>query len=414
MRELLFQMTNCIRNHSLSNDEVQRYSRQLILSEFGVHAQERLKNSSALVIGCGGLGSPAALYLASSGLGRLGLVDHDTVDVSNLHRQVIHRETTVGKTKVESAQLTCSQLNSTLKIDTYNQLLTSENIMDIVKQYDVILDCTDNVITRYLINDACVLCKKPLVSASVIRFEGQLTVWNYTEMNGPCYRCLYPQAPPAETVSTCSDVGVLGPVCGTLGSLQALEAVKILTKIGDILCNRMLLVDGLSMSFRTIKLRNRQSTCAVCGVNPSITDQPAPPPSDQCSNDQPCRKNLLNRHERVTAKDFSQSNPSALFIIDVRPEHELHIGQFENTFHLPMDRLLYSQNEEQLRDELRRNIENNQQTIIVCRRGNDSQIAVKRLKELLSDIDQIDEKIKDLEGGFQAWHTDIDSSFPLY
>ena len=406
-------MTNYIRNHSLSNEEVQRYSRQLIISEFGVQAQERLKNSSALIIGCGGLGSPVALYLASSGLGRLGLVDHDNVDVSNLHRQIIHRQTTIGKTKVDSARLTCSELNSSLKIDTHNQLLTHENIMDIVKQYDVILDCTDNVITRYLINDACVLSKKPLVSASVIRFEGQLTVWNHLEKNGPCYRCLYPQAPPAETVSTCSDVGVLGPVCGTLGSLQALEAIKILTKIGDVLSNRMLLVDGLSMSFRTIKLRSRQPTCAVCGINPSITDQPAPPPFDQCSNDQPCRKNLLNRNERITADDFSKSNSSS-FIIDVRPEHELRIGQFENTFHLPMDRLLYSQNDEQLRQELRTNLENNQQIVVVCRRGNDSQIAVRRLKELLSDIENIDEKIKDLEGGFQAWHTDIDSSFPLY
>ncbi|UJR28733.1 hypothetical protein I4U23_009962 [Adineta vaga] len=408
-------MTNIVRNHSLTNDEVQRYSRQLILSEFGVHAQERLKNASALIIGCGGLGSPAALYLASSGLGHLGLVDHDHVDMSNLHRQIIHRETTIGKTKVESAQLTCSQMNSSLKIDTYNQLLTYENILDIVKQYDVILDCTDNVITRYLINDACVLAHKPLISASVIRFEGQLTVWNYLEKNGPCYRCLYPQPPPAETVSTCSDVGVLGPVCGTLGSLQALEAIKLLTKIGDVLSNRMLLVDGLSMNFRTIKLRNRQPTCAVCGTNPSIIDRPAPPPADQCTDDKPCRKNILSRRERITATDLSKSTLSSpSFIIDVRPEHELHIAQFENSYHLPMDRLLYNTNEEQLRDELRSNIEKNHQIVIVCRRGNDSQIAVRRLKELLSDIDNIDEKLKDLEGGFQAWHTDIDSTFPLY
>jgi adenylyltransferase/sulfurtransferase len=406
-------MNKYVRDHSLSNDEIQRYSRQVILSDFGVRGQERLKNASALIIGCGGLGSPAALYLASSGLNRLGLVDHDNVDISNLHRQIIHRETTIGKTKVDSAKLTCSQINSSLKIDTYNQLLTHENIMNIVKQYDVILDCTDNVITRYLINDACVLSQKPLVSASVIRFEGQLTVWNYMEKNGPCYRCLYPQAPPEETVSTCSDVGVLGPVCGTLGSLQALEAIKILTKIGDVLSNRMLLVDGLSMNFRTIKLRNRQSTCAVCGTNPSIIDQPAPPPFGQCSNDQPCRKNLLNRNERVTASDLANTNVSS-FIIDVRPEHELNIAQFENSFHLPMDRLLYTNDDEQLRNQLRSNIEKNQQIVIVCRRGNDSQLAVKRLKELLSDIDNIDEKIKDLEGGFQAWHTDIDSTFPLY
>ena len=408
-----FKMNQYVRDHSLSNDEVQRYSRQLILSDFGVQGQERLKNASALIIGCGGLGSPAALYLASSGLGRLGLVDHDTVDVSNIHRQIIHRETTVGQKKVDSAQLTCSQLNSSIKIDTYHRLLTDENIMEIIQPYDVILDCTDNVITRYLINDACVLAQKPLVSASVIRFEGQLTVWNYTAQNGPCYRCLYPQPPPAETVSTCSDVGVLGPVCGTLGSLQALEAIKILTKIGEILCNRMLLFDGLSMSFRTIKLRHRQSTCAVCGTNPSIVQKPAPPPANQCSNDQPCRKALLTRNERWTVTDLAKAN-SPLFIIDVRPEHELHIAQFTDSFHLPMDRLLYSNNDERLREELRAKIEKDQHIVIVCRRGNDSQVAVRRLKELFADIDNIDEKIKDLEGGFQAWHTDIDPTFPLY
>jgi adenylyltransferase/sulfurtransferase len=175
----------------------------------------------------------------------------------------------------------------------------------------------------------------------------------------------------------------------------------------------MLLVDGLSMNFRTIKLRNRQTTCAVCGTNPTILHQPAPPPFGQCSNDQSCQKNLLNRNERVTATDLATSNSSS-FIIDVRPEHELNIAQFENSFHLPMDRLLYNNDDEQLRNELRSNIEKNQQIVIVCRRGNDSQIAVKRLKELLSDIDNIDEKLKDLVGGFQAWHTDIDSTFPLY
>ena len=409
-------MIKYIRNHSLSNDEIQRYSRQLILSEFGVTAQECLKNSSALIIGCGGLGSPAALYLASSGLYHLGLVDHDNVDLSNLHRQIIHRETTINKRKVDSAQLTCSQINSSLKINTYHQLLTHENIMDIVKQYDVILDCTDNVITRYLINDACVLCKKPLVSASVIRFEGQLTVWNYIEKCGPCYRCLYPQIPPAETISTCSEVGVLGPICGTLGSLQALEAIKILTKIGDVLANRMLLVDGLSMSFRTIKLRNRRPTCAVCGKNPSIIDRPASPPFNQYHNDQPCRKSLLTQSERITTNSLVKSN-SSLFMIDVRPEHERNIVHFENSFHLPMNRLLNNNNndsDEQLRNQLKSHVEEHQRTIVVCRSGNDSQLAVRRLKELLSDIDNIDDKIKDLDGGLQSWHADIDSSFPLY
>lgn len=406
-------MNNYIRDHSLSNDEVQRYSRQLILSEFGVQGQECLKKSSVLIIGCGGLGSPAALYLASSGIGRLGLIDHDDVDMSNLHRQIIHREMTVGIRKVDSAAMSCSQINSTLKIDTYHQLLTYENIMPIIQSYDVILDCTDNVITRYLINDACVLSEKPLVSASVIRFEGQLTVWNYKEKNGPCYRCLYPQPPPAETVSTCSDVGVLGPMCGTLGSLQALEAIKVLADIGDVLANRMLLVDGLSMSFRTIKLRQRQDNCAVCGQMATIKDKPAPPPDGQCSNDRPCQRSLLNKSERVNVNDLSKFK-SQRFFIDVRPEHELNIVRLENSFHLPMDRLLYSNDDKKLRQELENKFRENQSIVIVCRRGNDSQLAVKKLKKLFSDIENIDEKIKDLEGGLQAWHTDLDSNFPLY
>jgi adenylyltransferase and sulfurtransferase len=411
---LCLKMHAYVRDHSLSNDDIQRYSRQLILSDFGVSSQQRLKQASALVIGCGGLGSPAALYLASSGLGRLGLVDHDHVDMSNLHRQVIHREATIGQSKVHSARLTCSQINSSIIIDVYEQLLTDENIMNVIRTYDVILDCTDNVITRYLINDACVLSQKPLVSASVIRFEGQLAVWNYRENDGPCYRCLYPQAPPAETVSACSDVGVLGPVCGTLGSLQALEAIKILTRSGDVLSNRMLLFDGLSMNFRTIKLRHRQATCAVCGINPSITHRPAVRPVEQCSHDKPCQKILLRKNERITSNELATLNRAPL-IVDVRPEHELKIVHFENSFHLPIDRLLYSKNDEQLRDELRTKIMDDDQTIvIVCRRGNDSQLAVRKLKELFADTINIDEKIKDLEGGLQAWHTEIDRNFPSY
>ncbi|OZJ05966.1 hypothetical protein BZG36_01257 [Bifiguratus adelaidae] len=212
----------------LSNGEILRYGRQLILPNFGPKGQLKLRNASILIAGAGGLGSPAALYLGASGLGRLGIIDHDTVDTSNLHRQVIHTEDRVGVNKAESAKMAIKQINSLCEVVAYDLLLDSSNALNIIRNYDVVIDATDNAATRYLLNDACVLAGKPLVSGSALRLDGQLTIYNYR--GGPCYRCLYPTPPPPETVTNCADGGVLGIVPGIIGCLEALEAIKIITE----------------------------------------------------------------------------------------------------------------------------------------------------------------------------------------
>ncbi|CAF0753653.1 unnamed protein product [Didymodactylos carnosus] len=414
----------CIRDHSLNDEDVSRYSRQLILSEFGVESQDRLKQSSALIVGCGGLGSPCALYLTACGLGRLGLLDHDSIDITNLHRQIIHNEQTLNQPKVESAALNCRKLNSTIKIDVYNELLTSENAMKIFNDYDVIVDCTDNVLTRYLINDCSILLNKPLISASAIRFEGQLTVFNYK--NGPCFRCLYPVPPPELATSNCSDVGVLGPVCGTLGSLQALETIKVLTNIGDVLSNRMLLFDGLAMTFRVIKLRQKQSTCAVCSENPIIQSLQNYDLFCQrtVSNDNPVEQKILNSDERLRADEYikwlsDDEKVKQHCLIDVRPTHELAIGRLPNTINLPIDTIIGGGDSSMIVKTLTDLIEKHQlkNIVVICRRGNDSQIAVRKFYELLKDYNEKNSLtigIKDIIGGFYAWHKYVDHTFPIY
>ncbi|KAL3151284.1 Adenylyltransferase and sulfurtransferase MOCS3 [Trebouxia sp. C0009 RCD-2024] len=240
--------------HSLTSDQIGRYSRQLLLPSFGVQAQERLLNSSALVIGAGGLGSSAALYLTAAGAGHIGIVDHDVVEINNLHRQIIHTESHVNMHKAESAAIACRQLNSSIKVEAHTDAITPQNALQLVSAYDVVLDCTDNAPSRYLISDACVLAGKPLVSGAAIGTDGQLTVYNHGQ-DGPCYRCLFPVAPKPESCSRCSDAGVLGVIPGIIGSLQALEAIKILAGVGQVASRKLLIFDGLGMRFHTVKLR---------------------------------------------------------------------------------------------------------------------------------------------------------------
>ena len=259
-----------ISNHSLSKAQVERYSRQLLLPAFGVAAQDKLCSSSVLIVGCGGLGSPAALYLAAAGMGRIGLVDHDTVDLTNLHRQIIHSERTLRQHKAESAAAACRALNSSIIVETHTSGLHPSNAVQIISQYDIVIDASDNPATRYLINDACVACKKPLVSAAAVGTDGQLTIYNHGP-EGPCYRCLFPVAPNPENCSKCSEAGVLGPVPGVLGTLQALEAIKLATGIGHPLSRQLLLYDSLSTHFMNVKLRSKVPGCAACGAKPSIT-----------------------------------------------------------------------------------------------------------------------------------------------
>ncbi len=247
----------------LTNDEIRRYGRHLIMPEFGMEGQRRLKASSVLLIGTGGLGSPLALYLAAAGVGRIGLVDYDVVDETNLQRQIIHGQSTIGVSKIESAARRIRDLNPSVQIDKYDVALTSENALQIMEPYDVIIDGTDNFPTRYLVNDACVKLGKPNVYGSILRFEGQLSVFYAKE--GPCYRCMFPEPPPPGLVPSCAEAGVLGVLPGTIGTMQATEAIKLITGIGEPMVGRMLLYDALEMSFTTIKVR-KNPNCPVCGI----------------------------------------------------------------------------------------------------------------------------------------------------
>ena len=257
---------------TLSNDEYMRYSRQLLMKDIGIDGQRKLKAAKVLIVGAGGLGSPAGLYLAGAGIGTLGLVDADVVEESNLHRQVIHTEKNIGKNKTVSAKEAILNFNHHIKVITYETRLNNSNAKEIVDGWDVVMDGSDNAATRYLINDICMILRKPLVSGSALQLEGQVTV--YGLRGGPCYRCMFPLPPPAHTVVNCSDGGVLGMVPGLIGNLQSIEIVKIILGFSDdqILNRRMIFFDASTMKFRNVKIRDRNPDCAVCGDKPTLTD----------------------------------------------------------------------------------------------------------------------------------------------
>ncbi|MDT7911384.1 MAG: thiazole biosynthesis adenylyltransferase ThiF [Thermocrinis sp.] len=255
-----------------TEEQIKRYARHIILPEVGGKGQEKLLNSKVLVIGAGGLGSPAILYLAAAGVGTIGIVDFDVVDLSNLQRQIIHNTERVGTPKVESARRTVEMLNPDVKVITYNTRISKENIMDIIKDYDVVLDGTDNFPTRFLINDACYFAGKPLVSAAMLRFEGQVSVFDFrNKEQSPCYRCLFPEPPPPGLVPSCQEAGILGSIGGIMGCIQATEAIKLILGIGEPLVGKLLIMDALSMDFRKVKLR-RDPNCPLCGEKPVIKE----------------------------------------------------------------------------------------------------------------------------------------------
>jgi len=255
-----------------TEEQIKRYARHIILPEVGGKGQEKLLNSKVLVIGAGGLGSPAILYLAAAGVGTIGIVDFDVVDFSNLQRQVIHNTERVGTPKVESAKRTVEMLNPDVKVIAYNTRISKENIMDIIKDYDVVLDGTDNFPTRFLINDACYFAGKPLVSAAMLRFEGQVSVFDFrNKENSPCYRCLFPEPPPPGLVPSCQEAGILGSIGGIMGCIQATEAIKLILGIGEPLVGKLLIMDALSMDFRKVKLR-KDPNCPLCGEKSVIKE----------------------------------------------------------------------------------------------------------------------------------------------
>ncbi|KAI1297303.1 Adenylyltransferase and sulfurtransferase MOCS3 [Halotydeus destructor] len=401
---------------SLTPSEVSRYSRQMLLPEIGVEGQKRIKNSSILIVGGGGLGCPASLYLTAAGFGRIGIVDDDVVETSNLHRQVLHNEERVGMAKVDSAAKTLEPLNYNVQIEPIKSRLTRENAIEIINKYDIVLDATDNAATRYLLSDVCVLTKKPLVSGAALRFEGQLTVYNYDETS-PCYRCLFPAPPPPGTVTNCSDGGVLGVVPGIIGSLQAMEAIKIAAGIKPSFSGKMLLYDGLEGTFRNVKIRNRREDCVSCGkctqIGPELMDY-----DEFCGvgcHAQPPMK-ILAPEERMTCKAYSDtvlgSNVNHI-LIDVRPKVQADMSKVDHSLNIPLAQLQKGDGLKVLNDILNKKPVTG--IYVMCRRGNASQMAVRFLKDNIDKLDIGDDvEIKDLVGGITAWSADVDPSVPVY
>ena len=255
---------------AFTNEQIERYSRQIILKEVGAKGQKKLLNAKVMIIGAGGLGAPVAMYLAAAGVGTIGIADADEVDLSNLQRQIIHQTKDVGVPKVESARETMEAMNPDVKVNTYHEFITSENILDIIKDYDFVIDATDNFPAKFLRNDACVMAKKPFSHAGIIRFQGQLMT--YVPGEGPCYRCVFKEPPPKNAVPTCKEAGVIGAMGGVIGSLQAMEAIKYILGVGDLLTGYLLTYDALKMQFRKVKLPSDTHNCAVCGDHPTITE----------------------------------------------------------------------------------------------------------------------------------------------
>ncbi len=380
----------------LSRDEILRYSRHLLIPEVGLEGQRKLKNSSVLIIGTGGLGSPVALYLAAAGIGRIGLVDYDVVDSSNLQRQVIHGTATVGKLKVESARVKLLDLNPDIQVDVYNEPYTSDNALRIAQDYDIILDGTDNFPTRYLTNDVAVFLGKPNVYASIYRFDGQVSVFYAKE--GPCYRCLFPEPPPPGLVPSCAEGGVLGVLPGTIGTLQATEALKVLLGIGEPLIGKLLLYNALDMSFDFVKLK-KNPNCRVCGPNADI--------KELIDYEEFCGVPSHDHEEEgsagaswdITVSELAERvKTNHLKLIDVREPHELEISRLPNATNIPLGQLASRLSE----------LDSAEDMVLFCKSGNRS----TRALELLTSAGF--KKVKNLKGGINAWAREVDKNLPVY
>jgi molybdopterin/thiamine biosynthesis adenylyltransferase/rhodanese-related sulfurtransferase/molybdopterin converting factor small subunit len=381
---------------TLSNEEILRYSRHLIMPEVGMEGQLKLKNAKVLLVGTGGLGAPLGLYLAAAGVGRIGLVDFDVVDLTNLQRQVIHGTKDVGRKKLDSASDRMLDINPNVRLDLYEVALTSENALDILSGYDVIVDGTDNFPTRYLVNDACVLLKKPNVYGSIFRFEGQATVFGYP--GGPCYRCLYPEPPPPGLVPSCAEGGVLGILPGLIGVIQATETVKLILGAGEPLVGRLVLYDALAMRFRELKLR-RNHDCPACGDHPTITKlidyqefcgipghEPAPAPGISDTEIDPVEvKKKIDRGDNF-------------LLIDVREPHEYQICNIPSAKLIPLGELPKRVNE----------LDSAVEIVAHCKSGVRSAKAVDFLRQAGF------RKVKNMKGGITAWSDKVDPRVPKY
>jgi adenylyltransferase/sulfurtransferase len=378
----------------LSNDEVLRYSRHLIMPEVGMEGQLRLKRATVLCIGAGGLGSPAAMYLAAAGVGTLGIVDFDIVDVTNLQRQIIHSTHDVGRKKLDSAAETISAINPNVKVRKFDTRLTSQNALEIIRQFDVVVDGTDNFATRYLVNDACVLTGKPNVYGSIFRFEGQASV--FATKDGPCYRCLYPEPPPPGVVPSCAEGGVLGILPGLIGVMQATETIKLILGAGEPLIGRLLLVDALAMRFRELKLR-KNPDCPVCGDHPTVTEL--------IDYEQFCG---MRGEEKTVGANIGDMTPDELkqkmdagdknlFVLDVREPNEYQICNLGGQL-IPLNDLPKRVGE----------LDKSKEIVVHCKMGGRSAKAVDYLKQ------QGFTNVHNLVGGINAWAERIDPKMPKY
>jgi molybdopterin/thiamine biosynthesis adenylyltransferase/rhodanese-related sulfurtransferase len=378
---------------SLSNDEIQRYSRHLIMPEVGMAGQLKIKNARVLMIGAGGLGSPLALYLGAAGVGTLGIVDFDVVDYTNLQRQIIHSTADVGHKKLDSAAEKLQAMNPFIRIKKFDTRLSSENALEIFKDFDIIADGTDNFPTRYLVNDACVLTGKPNVYASIFRFEGQASV--FATEDGPCYRCLYPEPPPPGLVPSCAEGGVLGILPGLLGVIQATEVIKLILGAGEPLIGRLLLVDALGMTFRQLKLR-KNPDCPVCGTHPSLTKL--------IDYEQFCG---IRGEEAEVAADTTDIQVEELkrrldagddiFVLDVREPHEYQICNIGGHL-IPLGDLPKRASE----------LDSSREIVAHCRSGVRSGKAVEWLRQAGF------KKVRNLAGGILAWADRVDPKMPKY
>jgi molybdopterin/thiamine biosynthesis adenylyltransferase/rhodanese-related sulfurtransferase len=380
----------------LNNDEIRRYSRHLILPEVGLAGQKKICSASVLCIGAGGLGSPIAMYLAAAGIGKLGIVDFDTVDYSNLQRQILHTDADVGRSKAESARETIRGINPNVEVILHNTRITSDNALDLIRPYDIVVDGTDNFPTRYLTNDACVLLKKPNVYGSIFRFEGQASVFA-PHLGGPCYRCLYPEPPPPGMVPSCAEGGVLGVLPGIIGCIQATEILKLALSKGSSLIGRLLLFNALDMKFRELRLR-RDPQCPVCGEKPTVTQLidyemfcgVAPEPAAPAAHP-----------DEVTVQEMKRalSDPKlGVQVIDVREPDEYEIAHVDGVALLPLSVLPQRFTE----------LDPNHQYYIHCKAG------VRSLRALHFLREQGFKYVKSVKGGIAAWSEEIDSSVPRY
>jgi len=384
----------------LTNEQILRYSRHLILPEVGMAGQKKLRAASVLIIGAGGLGCPIALYLTAAGIGRLGLVDFDVVDRTNLQRQILYGESVVGVPKVEAAAERLKDLNPDVEIETYPERLTSENALQIMSDYDIVIDGTDNFPTRYLTNDAAVILGKPYIYGSIFRFEGQVSVFLSRPFNGfergPCYRCLFPSPPPPGAVPSCAEGGVLGVLPGIVGALQAAEAIKLIVGIGEPLIGKLMLIDTLRMEFKTVRIR-RNPNCPVCGDNPTIREL--------IDYEEFCglRRGELPESDEifVTPQELKSKLDAGepLLLLDVREPEELEISEFPHPYkHIPLDDLPERVHELDLTSDI----------VIFCRNDQRSRLAAQMLQRMGFS------RVKVLKGGINAWSQEIDPSVPQY